>query len=829
MSLRFRLALWIVVAETIFLGVLLLTEVMFENGARIGKASLTFVAGMAINSLIALTIAHLFTRRLTDLADAADMIAAGTPHNCIVTAGNDDIARLGRAFNNIVDRMQSHLQQVKESRDRLIKPTEAMSEGFALWDRNDRLLLCNQQFRKIFKPIDCSIRNGMSFGLFARLVSDCMIEHEDDCARERWLNNLTSLHRSPKGTREIRLHGGRWVSVYEFRTPDGEIIGIYCDITERMAREQDLQIGKTRLRAIMNSVVDGIMTISEDGRIESCNLAAVDMFGRDEDDILGRHLEDLVPEVAAINPSGLLSVRGLAALPNDHAVEVTGKRQDGSTFSIELSITEGALHGRPTFIATVRDITTRKANEEIIRYQATHDALTDLPNRSAFDTELEDCLELAARNGEHLAVLFLDLDRFKMVNDTLGHSVGDALLVGLGQRLRTCLRETDIVARMGGDEFILVLRNLSCRDDATRKAGQLLDTIQPPFQIEGHELHVTASIGISMFPDDGMTSEQLLKMADLALYRAKDAGRNRAQLFAPTMDSSVQHQMRLETELRQALEQEQLTLVYQPQVHLESGRLVGVETLARWHHPKLGTIPPSQFIPLAEEAGLIYDLGLWVLRSACRQHKIWREAGLINLRLAVNMSARQLQQAGLQSDLVAVLEDTRMELECLELELTESILMQQGECADLLRRLTDMGINLALDDFGTGYSALSYLRRFPIDRIKIDRSFVNDIDTSHGDAALARAIVGMAHGLNMQVIAEGVETDTQLELLKRYGCAKIVSTRSGAKPASSICGLRSTCRPGSSSRPVCRAIWSRSWKTRGWSSSVLNSNSPRAS
>ncbi len=770
MSLRFRLALWIVVAETLFLACFLLADLPKDEPVDFGGRSLAFLMGMAINGLIAMTIAHLFTRRLSELADAADAIAAGNPHHCIVAAGEDDIARLGRAFNNIVTRMQNHLQHVRESRDRLIKPTEAMSEGFALWDRNDRLLMFNKQFRKIFKPIECSIRPGISFGLFARLVGDCMIEHEDDDARERWLEETNAQHRAPKGTRDLRFHNGRWASVYEFRTPDGEIISIYCDVTERMAREIDLEVGRTKLRAIMNSVVDGILTIDGEGRIESCNLAAAEMFGYADVDMRGRPLDDLVPELAAIDPTGLLSVRGLATMPNDHAIEVTGRRQDGRGFPIELSVTESDLQGNHAFIATIRDVTTRKANEEMIRYQATHDALTDLPNRSVFATNLADCLEMAARTGERLAVLFLDLDRFKMVNDTLGHSVGDALLVELGKRLRNSLRDSDIVARMGGDEFILVLRNLSCRDDAALKASRILDAIQPPFELEGHELHVTASIGISMYPDDGKTSEQLLKMADLALYRAKDEGRNRAELCTPTMDASVQQQMRLEKELRSAIEHEQFTLVYQPQISLHSGRVVGVETLARWHHPELGLISPCRFIPLAEETGLIYELGLWVLRSACRQHKRWRDAGLQELRLAVNVSGRQLQRSGLEQDLMAVFEETDMDLECLELELTESILMQPGESGDILAWLTGLGINLALDDFGTGYSALSYLRRFPIDRIKIDRSFVNEIDTNQSDAALARAIIGMAHGLNMQVIAEGVETEAQLDILKHYGC-----------------------------------------------------------
>ena len=770
MSLRFRLALWIAVAETVFLAFFLAAEIPTTQPVDISKVSLSFLIGMAVNSLIAMTIAHVFTRRLSELADAADAIAAGNPHDCIVSAGDDDIARLGRAFNNIVARMENHLKHVRESRDRLIKPTEAMSEGFALWDRNDRLLLYNKQFREIFKPIECSIRPGISFSLFARLVGDCLVEHESDGARERWLEETTAQHREPRGTRELPFHDGRWTSVYEFKTPDGEIISIYCDVTERMAREMDLEIGRTKLRAIMNSVVDGILTINAEGCIESCNLAAAEMFGYRDDEMHGRLLDELVPEVAAVDPTGILSVRGLATMPNDHAIEVTGMRQDKSAFPIELSVTESDLQDNHAFIATIRDVTTRKANEEMIRYQATHDALTDLPNRSVFDTNLEDCLEMAARTGERVAVLFLDLDRFKMVNDTLGHSVGDALLVELGKRLRGSLRESDIVARMGGDEFILVLRHMTCREDATHKANQILNAIHPPFELEGHELHVTASIGISMFPDDGKTSEHLLKMADLALYRAKDEGRNRAQLCTPTMDASVRQQMLLENELRAAIEHEQLTLVYQPQVHLQTGRLIGVETLARWCHPDLGLIPPSKFIPLAEETGLIYDLGLWVLRSACRQHKRWREAGLDELRLAVNMSGRQLQRAGIERDLMDVFEETEMELDCLELELTESILMQPGDSADILAWLTGMGINLALDDFGTGYSALSYLRRFPIDRIKIDRSFVNEIDTNQSDAALARAIVGMAHGLNMQVIAEGVETEAQLNLLKHYGC-----------------------------------------------------------
>jgi len=421
-------------------------------------------------------------------------------------------------------------------------------------------------------------------------------------------------------------------------------------------------------------------------------------------------------------------------------------------------------------IGIYTDISARKATEETIRYQATHDALTGLPNRSLFGQQLDAALAATRSSGDRLAVAFLDLDRFKLVNDGLGHNVGDDLLIAVAKRLFESIGENDVVARMGGDEFILILQDVDKTDDVRLRVKHILEAIRPSFQIGGHELHITASIGVSLFPDDGRNADQLLKSADVALYRAKSAGRDRWQLVNASMDGAAFERIMLESQLRRAIDQAQFSLVYQPQINLRSGQVIGVETLVRWRHPEGGLVPPEQFIPLAEETGLIYDLGLWILETACRQHAAWREAGLEHLRLAVNISPHQLRQSDLERDVHRILDETGMVLDQLEFELTETTLMQEGDTTRLLQRMAALGISVALDDFGTGYSSLSYLRRFPIDRIKIDRSFVCDISGSQSDGALARAVIMLAHGLNIGVIAEGVETAAQLSLLRHFGC-----------------------------------------------------------
>jgi diguanylate cyclase (GGDEF)-like protein len=604
--------------------------------------------GTIVIALAGWLMGHVLTRRLWSLAIAADKVACGESDIRVFLPGCDEVARVGKAFNKMVDRLGENMNALQASRDRLIKPTEAISEGFALWSADNQLVLCNRQFREIFQTIEPAIEIGMTHERLDSLINEHLVVR--DHPEKSSLSAPANAMQAPEGqadilrAREIELSTGRWISLCEFRTPDGEMIGIYTDISAR------------------------------------------------------------------------------------------------------------------------------KATEETIRYQATHDALTGLPNRALFDQNLDAALNASRTENERLAVAFFDLDRFKLVNDGLGHKAGDDLLIAVADRLRRSIAKEDTVARMGGDEFILILRNLSDTDDVRARITRIMEVMRPSFSVGGEDLHVTASIGVSLYPEDGRHADQLLKAADVALYRAKSGGRDRWQLVNAALDHAAYEQIVLEAQLRRAIEQEQFTLVYQPQIDLRSGRVVGVEALVRWRHPEWGLVPPEQFISLAEETGLIYELGLWILDEACRQHRRWREDGLDGLRLAVNISPYQLRRSGFEKDVREILQQTDMVLNQLEFELTETALMQEGEATRLLKRLAAMGLSVALDDFGTGYSSLGYLRRFPIDRIKIDRTFVRDINGSQSDGALARAVIMLAHGLNVGVIAEGVETSAQLGLLRHFGC-----------------------------------------------------------
>ncbi|WP_293606446.1 putative bifunctional diguanylate cyclase/phosphodiesterase [Polaromonas sp. UBA4122] len=427
---------------------------------------------------------------------------------------------------------------------------------------------------------------------------------------------------------------------------------------------------------------------------------------------------------------------------------------------------EGARHA----IAYIRDLTGRKKFEESLRHQATHDELTGLPNRWLFHLQLDQAVVRAGRSGLRVAVLFLDLDYFKTVNDSFGHATGDALLVQVGTRMRSILRENDTLARLGGDEFAVLLTDLADVDEAVSVATKLLTSLQASYRLQDQDVYSGGSLGLAFYPDDAQDSDTLLRYADLAMYQAKQAGRGAYACYSQEMDRRVHEDMQLHTRLKEAIAQGILKLHYQPQVDVESGAVVGAEALLRWHDPVLGDVSPSRIIPIAEATGLILPLSDWVLETACEQIAAWAQAGT-PLRVAVNFSAQQFRQRNLPEKVRAALERTGAQAQWLGIEITESVAMTQPEQArEQLNALVALGCSVALDDFGTGYSSLAYLKALPVSKLKIDQSFMKGIPHDANDVAISRAIIALAHSLGLTLVAEGVETDAQLAFLRQYGC-----------------------------------------------------------
>lgn len=490
--------------------------------------------------------------------------------------------------------------------------------------------------------------------------------------------------------------------------------------------------------------------------------------------------------------------------PDDRA-EISRLRQraaqEGQAYALEYRITGSSRKTRivheqaevtydtsgrvQTVAGTLQDITERRRAEEQIRYLAYYDTLTGLPNRQAFTRDLKKALEIAKRHHRLLAVIVLDLDNFKRINDTLGHAMGDFLLKAVAERLVNGIRCADYVARnlseldtsvarLGGDEFTMLLTEVQHIRDAESVAQRLRKIVSRPLNMAGNDMVVTPSMGIAVFPHDGQDADQLLKNADMAMYHAKDSGRNIHQFYSESMNARALERLNLESRLRKALEQEEFLLYYQPQLDLKSHQITGVEALIRWQNPKMGLVSPADFIPLAEETGLIVAIGEWALYTACAQVKAWLNAGLPPLEMAVNLSSVQFRQSNLTVTIEQALSSVNLDPRHLKLELTESIIMHQAQnTIAMLHQFKEMGVGLSVDDFGTGYSSLSYLKRFPLDTLKVDRSFINDITSNPDDAAITNAIIAMAHSLNLGVVAEGVETQPQLEFLRAHGCDTI--------------------------------------------------------
>lgn len=491
--------------------------------------------------------------------------------------------------------------------------------------------------------------------------------------------------------------------------------------------------------------------------------AAVEVLGHNGRFLAGSDQEQL----------GLEEIRAALREQREGSAVLRNYRKDGSLFWNELSVAPVRdENGNVTsFVGILNDITERKKYEEELEYQANHDGLTGLPNRNLLADRLNQALSFTDRYGKQAAVLFLDLDHFKFINDSLGHDMGDRLLEITAGRLTECVRATDTVARHGGDEFVVVLPDLADGEDAATIALKIQDAVYQPFKLGEHELMISCSTGISMYPGDGDDAQTLLKNADAAMYRAKEQGRNCFRFYACEMNDKAVVRMAMESHLRRALERGEFLLHYQPQVDLASGRVIGMESLIRWQSPELGFISPAQFIPLAEETGLIVPIGEWVMKTSCAQNRAWQVAGFPPLIMAVNLSPRQFRQEKLAEFVARMLEETGLEPKYLELEIIESLVMHDVERAVvILNELKALGVHLSIDDFGTGYSSLSYLKRFPFDKLKIDQSFVRDITSDPDNAAIVRAIIAMGHSLNLRLIAEGIETAGELSYLRSLAC-----------------------------------------------------------
>jgi diguanylate cyclase (GGDEF)-like protein/PAS domain S-box-containing protein len=575
-------------------------------------------------------------------------------------------------------------------------------------------------------------------------------------------------------------HGNRHVLVnYVPHWGGGSVDGFYTlvsDLTAQKEAEEALFQEKERLAVTLQSIGDGVITTDIHGKVTYINPLAEALTGWRNAQALGRPLSEVFTIADAETKQRAVDPVMLALATNAASgltLNTVLMRADGSELPIEDSA--APIHDRSGNVIggvlVFRDMSATQAMAVKMTHLAQHDALTHLPNRLLLKDRVVQAIGRAARHGTRVALMFLDLDRFKHVNDSLGHAIGDKLLQNVAGRLLGCVRASDTVCRQGGDEFVVLLPEIDEGAQAARVADKILSAVALPYVIDAHELHISMSAGISVYPDDAKDAEAMSKNADSAMYHAKEQGRNNFQFFTPELNTRVQARATMESNLRRALRRDEFILHYQPKVCLRTGNVIGAEALLRWRHPELGLILPDRFIGVAEEAGMIVPIGQWVVRAVCEQLGAWIAAGRRPLPIAINVSGAQVRDKGFMQDLRYACNVSDVQPELIELELTESVLMQDAPTtAEMLRALKSMGLRLSIDDFGTGYSSLSYLKRFPIDALKIDRSFVRDISEDPDDAAIVSAIISMAKSLKQEVVAEGVETQAQLDFLRQRQC-----------------------------------------------------------
>ncbi|HEX5392899.1 MAG TPA: PAS domain-containing protein [Rhodocyclaceae bacterium] len=637
-------------------------------------------------------------------------------------------------------------------------------------DTNGAYLACNHAFERFFGAAEAEIIGKTDYDFVDKYQADFFLQKDREaiaagciCINEEWVTYADSGERGLLETRKVPVYG-----------PDGSItgiLGVARDITERKRIEEALAKREREFRTLVENTPDTVARFGPDLRRKFVNPALAAFLGKSTEELLGRKTSEFPG-----GPSGdLAEAKLIEVFATGQAMEfeyIWHSKHGEETCSLVRMTPEFNNSGEVESVLSVgRDITEMNAFRYKIHQMAFYDTLTGLPNRALFNDRLSQMIADAAWHSQSAGLMMIDLDRFKVVNDTMGHMVGDELLREAARRLTDCVRSYDTVARLGGDEFAVILPDIRTGADLGRIASKMLAKFDESFLLDGKDVFVTCSIGIALYPDDSVDEQDLLKFADSAMYFAKRSGRNNFRFYAKDLTTTAQSRLTLESDLRHAIARGELELYYQPKVSLQNGWVTGSEALLRWHHPQQGMVPPGEFIQVAEDTGLIVDIGKWVLREACKMAAAWNAAEERKHKVAINLSPRQFQTPDLVAVISHTLADTACRPEWIELEITESLLLDEdGQVLDILRALRDMDISIAIDDFGTGYSALSYLARFPIDTLKIDRSFINTVTTDHYRAELVRAILSIARCLGQEVVAEGVETVEQAAFLAAHGC-----------------------------------------------------------
>ncbi|MER8776556.1 EAL domain-containing protein [Mesorhizobium sp. M0977] len=655
--------------------------------------------------------------------------------------------------------------ELREQNERFSAAVENMSHGLCMFDADERMIICNRNYISIFRLDAEVVRPGIRF--FDILQHSVDIGIASQSAEQLYAIRKPYIDQAKPSTYEETLADGRIVNISHRPLASGGWVSIYEDITEQRRAEQELKEQHRRFDAALANMSQGLLMYDADGKLIVRNERFLELYHvRPADLPLGMSHRDAFKRLLELGIYTKLD-------PDSEISQIEACLRAGKTHVTHRHLADGRtllVARRPMsgggWVATFDDVTERRRVEERMTHLAHHDTLTNLPNRSMLRERLDQALS-ETKDGS-LAIFSLDLDHFKAVNDTWGHPSGDWLLKCVAERLQRCLRnETDVVARFGGDEFVIIQFNLKSPGDAEKLAKRIVEIIGKPFRDKRHDMRVGISVGIALFPNDGKDTDTLLKNADMALYRAKSEGRNLYRFFEPAMDAMVRARRALEIDLRAALSRREFELDFQPIMNIASGEIVGAEALMRWRSPVRGLVRPDDFIPAAEETGLIVPLGEWALRKACTT-----AAGWAPLRIAVNVSAVQIKSGTFARSVISALAFSGVPANRLELEITETVLMDESDLVlKTLRQLRDLGVRIALDDFGTGYSSLGYLRRFPVDKIKIDRSFTRDID-SRDTAAIVRTIIGLGAQLGITVTAEDVETEAQLEFLQKEGCVE---------------------------------------------------------